>query len=171
MRQNVRSIDTLYRGCYFRSRLEARWAVFFDALGIDWEYEPEGFVLSDGTSYLPDFRLPTFSGGMWCEVKPKGGDFEKAEMFARDAEVAVWLCEGLPDLRVYTVLNMGDGVPNYDQAYGDNRMFWEPGFEGRIPDDMISVDNYCDKLLISAVQAAVTARFEHGVTIEQMRSA
>ncbi len=41
----VRAIETKYKGCRFRSRLEARWAVFFDALGIKWWYEPEGFHL------------------------------------------------------------------------------------------------------------------------------
>ncbi len=25
--------------------MEARWAVFFDALGIEWRYEPEGFIM------------------------------------------------------------------------------------------------------------------------------
>ena len=39
----MRAIGTKYGGCYFRSRLEARWAVFFDHLGIEWLYEPEGF--------------------------------------------------------------------------------------------------------------------------------
>src|SRR6187402_3278288 len=53
----IRSIKTRYKGCQFRSRLEARWAVFFDALNIIWEYEKEGFRLSDGTLYLPDFWL------------------------------------------------------------------------------------------------------------------
>lgn len=28
----VKAIDTVYKGYRFRSRLEARWAVFFDAL-------------------------------------------------------------------------------------------------------------------------------------------
>lgn len=54
----VKSIDTEYSGYLFRSRLEARWAVFFDALGIKWEYEPEGFQFADGKRYLPDFWLP-----------------------------------------------------------------------------------------------------------------
>jgi hypothetical protein len=36
-------------------RLEARWAVFFDALGIRYEYEKE-FDLAC-THYLPDFWL------------------------------------------------------------------------------------------------------------------
>lgn len=45
-----KAIQTEYRGYLFRSRLEARWAVFFDACRIPWEYEPEGLVLSDGTN-------------------------------------------------------------------------------------------------------------------------
>ena len=54
----IQAIPTRYAGCHFRSRLEARWAVFFDALGIRWEYEPEGFVGAYGEPYLPDFQLP-----------------------------------------------------------------------------------------------------------------
>jgi hypothetical protein len=42
---NIKAIETIYKGYRFRSRLEARWAVFFDALEIDWEYEKEGYVL------------------------------------------------------------------------------------------------------------------------------
>lgn len=42
---DIKAIETCYAGCRFRSRLEARWAVFFDALGLEWEYEPEGFEL------------------------------------------------------------------------------------------------------------------------------
>lgn len=60
------AIQTSYAGCRFRSRLEARWAVFFDHLGIGWEYEPQGYVLSDGSCYLPDFLLDC---GTWVEVK------------------------------------------------------------------------------------------------------
>lgn len=43
----IKAIETQYKGYRFRSRLEARWAVFFDVLGIQWEYEPEGFDLTD----------------------------------------------------------------------------------------------------------------------------
>lgn len=53
----MKAIETVYNGYRFRSRLEARWAVFFDELGLDWEYEPEGFDLGDGVYYLPDFLL------------------------------------------------------------------------------------------------------------------
>lgn len=49
--------ETIYKGIEFRSRLEARWAVFFDELNLSWEYEPEGYRLDDGTCYLPDFYV------------------------------------------------------------------------------------------------------------------
>jgi hypothetical protein len=63
----AKAIETIYRGYRFRSRLEARWAVFFDAVGLPFEYEKEGFVLDDGTHYLPDFWLPTLK--LWLEIK------------------------------------------------------------------------------------------------------
>lgn len=75
----MRAIETEYKGYRFRSRLEARWAVFFDACGVKWEYEPEGFDLGDGIYYLPDFLLRNFfdnsdvdytgSADLWIEVK------------------------------------------------------------------------------------------------------
>ena len=53
----LKAIQTEYKGYKFRSRLEARWAVFFDTLGVKWEYEPEGYDLGNGVYYLPDFLL------------------------------------------------------------------------------------------------------------------
>ena len=82
----IKAIPTRYAGCHFRSRLEARWAVFFDALGVAWEYEPETFQLQHVGPYTPDFRLGVsversrslgFDGGespslwpVYVEVKP-----------------------------------------------------------------------------------------------------
>jgi hypothetical protein len=67
----IKAIPTRYRGYHFRSRLEARWAVFFETLGVQWEYEPEGFSL-DGERYLPDFKVTTGDLVYWYEVKPLG---------------------------------------------------------------------------------------------------
>lgn len=64
----IKAIETQYKGYRFRSRLEARWAVFFDALGIEWEYEKEGYDLGEAGWYLPDFWLP--SASMFTEIKP-----------------------------------------------------------------------------------------------------
>lgn len=62
----IKAIDTEYNGILFRSRLEARWAVFFNEAGIKYEYEPEGFE-HDGIKYLPDFYLPDID--VYAEVK------------------------------------------------------------------------------------------------------
>ena len=72
---SIRAIETEYKGYRFRSRLEARWAVFFDNLSLEWRYEPEGFELPDGTRYLPDFWLPSVRS--WAEVK--AGDMTPEE--------------------------------------------------------------------------------------------
>ena len=66
----ISPIDTRYKDFRFRSRLEARWAVFFDTAGIEWEYEKEGFDLEDDGYYLPDFYLPKLSTPTWVEIKP-----------------------------------------------------------------------------------------------------
>lgn len=66
----IQAIETHYAGHRFRSRLEARWAVFLDTLGIKWEYEPQGYLVGpEGgqTPYLPDFYLPKEK--LWVEVK------------------------------------------------------------------------------------------------------
>lgn len=52
----MRAIPTVYEGVQFRSRLEARYAMFFDEHRIRWAYEVEGFEI-DGVRYLPDFWL------------------------------------------------------------------------------------------------------------------
>lgn len=79
----IKPIETWYKGVKFRSRLEARWAVFFDAIGIRYEYEMEGFQMEDGTEYLPDFYLPDLD--IWIEVKGimTGVDQHKIDMFRK----------------------------------------------------------------------------------------
>lgn len=71
----LRAIPTEYRGVQFRSRLEARWARFFDNLAMTWFYEYEGYETETGF-YLPDFWLPDVYlrsaevKGIYLEVKP-----------------------------------------------------------------------------------------------------
>lgn len=93
----IKPIETRYKGYRFRSRLEARWAVFFDALGLNWEYEPEGFDLGCLGSYLPDFVLPEL--GMWVEVKGCASkitedEADKAQELFRQSGMAVAIVAG-----------------------------------------------------------------------------
>lgn len=61
----IPAIPTRYQGTLFRSRLEARWAVFFDLVGWPWAYEP-----IDLAGYIPDFVLRFDAGLVAVEVKP-----------------------------------------------------------------------------------------------------
>lgn len=101
----LKAIETVYRGYRFRSRLEARWAVFFDAFGgpvpgvdwVPWEYEKEGYDLGDAGPYLPDFWLPAHR--VWVEIKgqpPDAGETAKARRLVEATGYPVVLFRGLP---------------------------------------------------------------------------
>jgi hypothetical protein len=117
----IKAIETQYKGYRFRSRLEARWAVFFDALGVKWEYESEGLNI-DGEWYLPDFRLfepfPCL-----IEIKPQdkkivanrphvylagkmSSGYDYREMFSRVG-------------RSFSVTDFEDGFPETEHEIGD----------------------------------------------------
>lgn len=74
---SIKVINTRYDGHLFRSRVEARWAVFFNELGWQYEYEKEGYDLGNGVWYLPDFYLPELK--TWVEVKGEGTSIEDAK--------------------------------------------------------------------------------------------
>ena len=105
--RKLKAIQTSYKGYKFRSRLEARWAVLFDAMGIAWEYEIEGFLVGEAPRvwksqepiageinlpdiscdlprdcvYLPDFWLPGLQ--YWVEVKGPDPTPTEIEKFRR----------------------------------------------------------------------------------------
>jgi hypothetical protein len=75
--------------------LEARWAVFFHTLQIDYRYEAEGYNLA-GTWYLPDFWLP--EQDCWVEIKPSRmlteNEREKARLLALHSGKEVYVLAG-----------------------------------------------------------------------------
>lgn len=130
----INAIETEYNGYKFRSRLEARWAVFFDTLDIQWVYEPEGFKIGEDTYYLPDFYLEnvglrsTELDGLWVEIKPGRSDEdnehnEKLRKFVGE--------KGEPGaLLVGEVANQGSnsgGVDDYHYQYGfhEGNAWWD----------------------------------------------
>ena len=92
----IKPIETYYNGHKFRSKLEAQWAIFFDTLGIKWYYEPEGYRLSDGTMYLPDFYLPQMDTFFEVKGVMNDKDMHKIEQFIKDANKPVVI--GYPDM-------------------------------------------------------------------------
>lgn len=91
----MKALETFFDGYRFRSRLEARWAVFFHTLQIAYSYESEGYDL-DGTWYLPDFWLP--EQNCYIEVKPHRelteGEYEKASKLALQSGRDVYILAG-----------------------------------------------------------------------------
>jgi hypothetical protein len=97
----IKAIETEYKGYLFRSRLEARWGVFFDSLGIKWQYETEGYEI-DTYRYLPDFFLPDL--GAFVEVKgdPQGlrQEFDRLRVVLGPASPLPGFADGITELLV-----------------------------------------------------------------------
>jgi hypothetical protein len=121
----IKPIETIYNGYRFRSRLEARWAVFFDTLNIEYRYEAEGFDL-DGVRYLPDFFLP--KQDRWIEVKPDiptPGEREKAVRLCLASEKHVSILAGdvWSDVKSFNFGGIKDGTTRegLTKTYSQNR--------------------------------------------------
>lgn len=185
----IRAIETRYAGCRFRSRLEARWAVFFDALGVRWEYEPQGFHLPSGP-YLPDFELFGLGGdgngydSLWFEVKPDGqtsGDRdddrwgELASGTGRPMIVAFGMPRPSPDL-AWSSTHPDGWMELYDVNGWDNYRAFAicpacerigitfEGRPGRVCWHSEDEGKYSSvhPNILAAYEAARSARFEHG---------
>ena len=117
----MKAIETEYKGYLFRSRLEARWAVFFDACGVKWEYEPEGFDLGNGLYYLPDFLLHGVffrdndtPRDLWVEVKGKMTELDARKIIKFANEHETFGDDGVMDgydldNQILIVANIPDG--------------------------------------------------------------
>lgn len=180
----MQAIEAYYNGYKFRSRLEARWAVFFDALGVKYEYEPEGFVLSDGRKYLPDFRVKCWGtrGQIWdkpfdlyIEVKGRmtSEDAEKIKLFSDIDEYPVLVVGNIPDryqshdssaLGTYDDMDGVNIFPfNYYLIDGDYFGAYPAASEGKFflwGDDSSYIWN--EEEVEDAYAKARQARFEHG---------
>lgn len=130
----IDAVPTLYGGTTFRSRLEAEWAETLSINGIVWQYEPQTLTLPSGTTYIPDFWLPTL--GTWIEVKGPGiPRVEKAYELGRDRScdcsgkcTCRWLggelvLIGREPLRDDGLRRTRHGYTNWDTAYGPSAYF------------------------------------------------
>lgn len=164
------TLEVKYKGHIFRSRLEARWAVAFDELGIRFWYEPMGYQLRSGVWYLPDFYISQVN--MYAEVKP--GPFSHGDRY-RCAEVAfgtkrpILLLVGPPDFQAYEALNPCDieGSPEVfpsthilDIDYHKRQIFYDEHRFWSDPGDGFSKEEDFTEEYRMAVYASRAARFE-----------
>lgn len=123
----IKPIQTYYNGYWFRSRLEARWAVFFDAMGIEYRYEDEGYTYwDDRYQWLPDFTLPEYDNLL---VEVKGGD----DALKKDWERLAMAIDYLNTPASNGLLILGD-IPNpNDIGFGSVPVFsyleWSEGIK------------------------------------------
>jgi len=169
-------IQTKYKGVYFRSRLEARWAVFFDTLGIPWEYEKEGYEFTDGNRYLPDFWLPDQK--IWVEIKggkPSEEETRKMELLVTETGHDACLFHGnIPDEETQIdYMYFRDEWIGYDEGYEMGQCpscgrfgIVFGGWAHRLSCSCYDDDNRCKAYDMSniyrAYDSARSARFEHG---------
>lgn len=103
----MKPIKTFCNGYEMKSRLEARWACFFTAMGLSWIYEPEGFDTGDLGWYLPDFYLEELK--LYVEIKPKLSSYDENEAFK-----IAWKCLRLSQIAKEPVLLIA-GQPYFDK--------------------------------------------------------
>jgi len=93
MYEEIQPKPTQYKGIHYRSRLEARWALFFDYLKIPVEYEPKQFYL-ENFRYTPDFGIGNTT---FIEIKPSTvplGTLKKAQNLATQFRLNVFIFGG-----------------------------------------------------------------------------
>jgi hypothetical protein len=182
----MKAIETVYNGYRFRSRLEARWAVFFDTLGIPYEYEFEGYQLDDGAMYLPDFLLP--DQDVFVEIKGTKPDESESNKAMQLSELRPTILQrGLPGeyygmtyLFDSTDSSGGDGWWAVWLCWAGIRKQWlfvaddrrsDRGFLTTGTYEPVTIINHADDMSVpfqefkegqAALLAAKQARFEHG---------
>lgn len=173
MEKSIKAIETKYNGFRFRSRLEARWAIFFDMIGLKYEYEVEGFDMN-GVCYLPDFYIPSLD--RWFEIKAKPlseYEMKKCEEFClnKDNEnIKFSVLIGSPEaVNIDKFIGITEFVWEWpSEKYPDNIRFLAPKelsekeYFSRFMRGLWIVPDVTTEELVEAVVAAREARFEFG---------
>ena len=162
MEKMIKPLETHYNGYRFRSRLEARWAVFFDHLAIDWEYEFEGFNIEGGTPYLPDFLLKDDGEfpDVFVEVKPQKP--MKPKESKRYYKVGENLIHSFKDTGFLVTMGdpLGANAFLFGSFGGDKKL--GPLVKSDFVNFFKGKSKKEHKEIYNAAKAARSARFEHG---------
>lgn len=162
---SITALPVWHKGYRFRSRLEGRWGVFFESIGIEFEYEPQGFKLENDVCYLPDFWLPVTR--TYAEIKPSDPTAEekrKCELTVMGTGGLFLILSGTPDFRSYPGVSRDAGelteatysldIHANFKAYFQEHRFWA------FPAPCTLEEEFCSDRYREAVYAARGARFD-----------
>lgn len=101
-----------YKGVDFDTELEARYAVFFYHLGIEWEYKTRRVYLPtfrNGEWYTPSFWFPGLQ--MFGDVKEVSlfVDYERMLQASGIMKTDGIVLHGMPESAIYSVASFVDG--------------------------------------------------------------
>lgn len=122
MSRTLPGIPTRYNGRVYRSRLEARYAAFFERLAWPYEYEP-----TDLHGYIPDFII-TGIEPMLIEVKPFVPPFENEDVVTTCSRIADggWLGDALVVGAAHRIDNEPDHEPVLSLVDSDGELRLAP---------------------------------------------
>ena len=182
----IKAIPTEYNDYTFKSRLEARWAIFFDELHIPYAYEPEGFELG-AIRYLPDFHFTeglflhnfglTQPSEIWVEIKPTpkiaNDERQKIAAFVKQTDNHILRIGGQPDFNAPLMF-----IDHHPEAGWFNiNVRWLELPDGRIglvPTDQLNNDQLVKQTntprLRQAIKKARQADFGHNSNIHTPHS-
>lgn len=152
---NIKAIETPYKGYRLRSRTEARWAVLFDFIKLEWRYEKEGYGIPEYGGYLPDFFMPKqpmlIVDCLVVEIKAE-------EPTIIEKKRAHAISEGLhtPVLMLYDTPGDHGWILYYEEYYFDSKKY------GRDKWYSFAGIRSNDRLIHLGYSEARSARFEHG---------
>ena len=172
----IKALPVRYNGILYRSRTEARWAVFFDEIGVRFEYERQGYNLPSW-NYPPDFTLFDDHSDIIAFAKVKGRAFLEDERrkcydLACLTTTPVLLLDGCPDFRSFEMINSGDSficeaqfiiVSNEFRTYGSRlyrKIFYLHPTDQDFEDLKYNPSRFLDYKTINAIHWAKTERFE-----------
>lgn len=96
---SITSQPTPYRGTWFDSRTEAKWAVVWDLLAMEWRPDPIKIADYSGRGFIPDFYLPQLE--LYVEVASddkhrQAVKTDRCKALADATGKAVFLTKGFP---------------------------------------------------------------------------
>jgi hypothetical protein len=101
----VSQVETVFGEYRFHNRLAARWAAFFEVLGLPYKYRPQGYTFTDlgNRQWTPDFCLPEFGSERDERVDLYLSVFErKATEWDIETAAHLWECDQKVDVALFS---------------------------------------------------------------------